>query len=170
MMKPKIKAKDLKFPIDRLFHESVRNIFERWIMRYVASIILNDGGSYQMCGYTGVLKRSYECVDADCHQLAHWILMKAGYECTCAELMKLTNTDSEKEPSYMTHNNKISIDDIKQFAKDNRVLYASLNNNTFWISLDLDDNADRFIIQIGEHETTFRNINDAVDYFNLSNA
>jgi hypothetical protein len=70
-----------------------KNIFQRWLARHVAASILNGGGTYQMSGYTGSLKKSYESVDADHHQLAHWILRRVGYVCCCADLMKITGTE-----------------------------------------------------------------------------
>jgi hypothetical protein len=108
----KVKPRQLCFPLEKLGgpkftltvavgteHEKElgcsparANILQRWMARCVAASILNQGGTYQMCGWNGFLKKAYECIDADCHQFAHWILRRVGYVCCCADLMKLTGT------------------------------------------------------------------------------
>jgi hypothetical protein len=112
-----IKARDLIFPLETLAHSNCtitvavgtehektmdcgpvrKSIVLRWFSRVVAASILNQGGTYQMCGWTGALKKAYECVDADHHQLAHWILRRTGYVCCCADLMELTGTPLTKK-------------------------------------------------------------------------
>jgi hypothetical protein len=107
-----VRPNDLRFPLEKLSscnctitvavgteYEKTHdckpqrgNIYQRWVARQVAADILNGGGHYQFGGYTGALKKAYEMVDADCHQLAHWILRRVGYVCCCADLMKLTGT------------------------------------------------------------------------------
>lgn len=107
-----VKGKDLRFPLEKVSNTKCtitvavgtkyekscnclpvrKNILFRWFSRIVAASILNQGGTYQMGGWTGALKLYYELVDADYHQLAHWILRRCGYVCCCADLMKLTKT------------------------------------------------------------------------------
>ena len=96
-----VKPRDLIFPLENKiccdlggsFWPPKTSMFQRYLSRKVACSILNEkGGTYQFGGYTGLRRLSYEMVDADRHQLAHWILRRVGYVCCCADLMKLTGT------------------------------------------------------------------------------
>ncbi len=54
-------------------------------------MILNSStNTFQFGGWNGALKLSYELVNAEKEQLAHWILRDAGYLCCPADLMELT--------------------------------------------------------------------------------
>lgn len=69
-------------------------MFERWIARRAASRILNgDARTYQFGGFTGALKLSYELVNADKEQIAHWLLRDVGYNCCTADIMELTGNN-----------------------------------------------------------------------------
>jgi hypothetical protein len=112
-MGKKVKARDLIFDLENGLqsrctitvacgteHEKTsecipykENIIHRWLARKIAAYILNRGGTYQMCGWTGALKKNFECVDASCDQLAHWILRTAGYICCCADLLEIQGID-----------------------------------------------------------------------------
>ena len=94
-----VKPSDLRFPIEgrdrksSLAAQFKGTWWQRLVARHVAADILtNDTGTYQFGGYTGALRLKYELVDADRHQLAHWVLRRVGYLCCCADLMKLTGT------------------------------------------------------------------------------
>ena len=66
-------------------------ILGRFIARRTAAALLNDNcNSYQFGGTQGPLSPEYMLIDADKHQLAHWVLNQAGYSCCTADLMKLT--------------------------------------------------------------------------------
>ena len=94
----KINPWQLRFPVDRKWHP-IGNFFERWIARHAAARILNgDCRTFQFGGWTGALKKSYEMVNADKEQLAHWILRDVGYSCCPADIMKLTGHDPEADP------------------------------------------------------------------------
>lgn len=68
-------------------------IWGRFIARRTAAAILNDECcSYQFGGIQGPLSPEYLLIDADKHQLAHWVLYQAGYSCCCADLMEMTGT------------------------------------------------------------------------------
>ena len=90
-----VRVSDLRFPVDTRW-EPPKSWFTRWIARRAAAMILNHPGrTYQFSGWNGALKLSYEMVDADKEQLAHWILRTAGYSCCPADLMELTGHDHE---------------------------------------------------------------------------
>jgi len=86
----KIKASDLKFPIFFSDWDS-SSWLTRLIARHSAARILNCSCSkFQFGGYTGLLKKKYEMVDAPKEQLAHWILYNAGYSCCTGDIMEIT--------------------------------------------------------------------------------
>jgi len=66
----------------------LKRLLMRWHARHAAAMILNSiSSTYQFGSYVGDANQQYIHVDADKTQLAHWILMEAGYEC-CPDDLK----------------------------------------------------------------------------------
>jgi len=95
-----------KYPIDPQWPLK-SNFINRLAARITARMIYHAmGETYQFGGYTGVLKLSYEMVDADKFQLMHWVLREAGYSCCPADLMEECGVDPESRRVSVGPNEK----------------------------------------------------------------
>ena len=98
----RVKSKDLIFPLDKKSFmwsiKKISSIVNRWMVRRSCAILLNSPCSYyQMGGYTGTLKKSYELVDTPTESIVHWLLREVGYSCSIADIMKRTGREETEK-------------------------------------------------------------------------
>ena len=61
---------------------------------------------------------------------------------------------------------KITVKGIKEFMKDTKLMYASGAGKIFYIALHAGPNVERYFVMDSTGLTGFRNVGEAVRYFN----